>query len=452
MSEGSMGAPTRHTIKWRDEEFLNETKLFTELERVFDLCHGCRRCFNLCDSFPRLFDLIDNSPSEEIDGVAKADYWKVVDACTLCDLCFMTKCPYVPPHEWDLDFPHLMLRARAFQFKHGKGHKKQERLGEMDKNGPLGVKLSGLANWATERSNTMTRTVMQVTHGVHKDAALPTFAKQTCRTQAKAQVLEINTQAPAHGVRKAVIYASCFGEYNDPAIVLDTRAVLAKNGIDAQIVYPECCGMPQLEQGDLARVASKARAIAASLKAYVTDGYDIVVPVASCALMLKFEWPLIEPDDENVKALSQATFDVTEYVVDLAAKQGLADGLKPLKGGVTAHIACHARAQNMGRKAQELLKLIPEMDITVIERCSGHGGSWGVTKEFFEVGMKIGAPVFRDAAKVDNAYVVSECPLARDQILQGLERKDKTIEGPGKALRHPVQLLARAYGLTPEEA
>jgi len=447
MSEGSLSTPTRHTINWQDEDFLNEDKLFTELERVFDLCHGCRRCFNLCDSFPRLFDMIDESESGEIDGVAKADYWKVVDACTLCDLCFMTKCPYVPPHEWDLDFPHLMLRARALQFNQGKTNKKQDKLTEMDKNGRLGVKMSGLANWASKRENGLTRPIMEAVLDVHKDAALPQFAKQSCRDRAKAEAVEINKHAPAFGKRKAVIYASCFGEYNAPDIVLDTRAVLAKNGVEAEIVYPECCGMPQLEKGDIAQVAGKARAIAATLKPYVQDGYDVVVPVASCTLMLKFEWPLIEPDDENVKALSVATYDATEYVVDIATKEGLADGLKPLEGGITAHIACHARAQNMGRKAQELLKLIPQTETTVIERCSGHGGSWGVTKEFFEIGMKVGAPVFRDAVKADNAYVVSECPLARDQIIQGMERKDKTLEGPGKALRHPVQLMARAYGL-----
>ncbi|HEY9078703.1 (Fe-S)-binding protein [Magnetovibrio sp.] len=447
MSEGSLDAPTRHPLKWRDEDFYNEDKIFAELERVFDLCHGCRRCFNLCDSFPRLFDLVDESPTGEVDGVAKADYWKVVDACTLCDLCFMTKCPYVPPHEWDLDFPHLMLRARALQFKQGKTNKKQDKLTKMDSNGPLGVKFSGLANWASRRENGLTRSIMEMTHDVHKDAELPTFAKKKCSDRAKAEPIEVNASAPAHGKRKAVIYASCFGEYNDPDIVMDTRAVLAKNGIAAEIVYPECCGMPQLEQGDMASVANKAKTIAKTLKPYVDDGFDIVVPVASCALMLKFEWPLIEPDDENVKALSTATYDATQYVVDIAEKEGLADGLKPLSGGITAHIACHARAQNMGRKAQELLKLIPETQTTVIERCSGHGGSWGVTKEFFEVGMKVGGPVFRDAAKADSAYVVSECPLARDQIVQGLERKDKKVEGPGKALRHPVQLIARAYGL-----
>ncbi|MFC1673213.1 (Fe-S)-binding protein [Pseudomonadota bacterium] len=446
MREGSLSAPTRHALKWRDADFYDEEKLFVELERVFDLCHGCRRCFNLCDSFPRLFDMIDESPSEELDGVAKADYWKVVDACTLCDLCFMTKCPYVPPHEWDLDFPHLMLRARAIQFKKGQTNKKQDKLTELDKNGPLGVKLSGLANWASKRENGLTRSIMAKTHDIHPDAALPEFSKQTCRDRAKSEPVQVNAAAPAKG-RKAVIYASCFGEYNDPDIVLDARAVLAKNGIEAEIVYPECCGMPQLEQGDMERVAGKARAIAATLKTYVDDGYDIVVPVASCALMLKFEWPLVEPDDANVQALSQATFDVTEYIVDIAEKEGLAEGLQPLEGGVTAHIACHARAQNMGRKAQELLKLIPETETTIIERCSGHGGTWGITNEFFETGMKVGAYVFRDAVKADNAYVVSECPLARDQIIQGMERKDATVDGPGKALRHPVQVLARAYGL-----
>ncbi|MBL4615734.1 MAG: glycerol-3-phosphate dehydrogenase [Magnetovibrio sp.] len=447
MREGSLSAPTRHQLKWQEKDFHDETKVMAEMERVFDLCHGCRRCFNLCDSFPTLFDLIDESATGELDGVDKADYGKVVDGCTLCDLCFMTKCPYVPPHEWNIDFPHLMLRARAVKFKKGQSNKKQDMLGEMDKNGPLGVKLSGLANWATQRSNGLTRSIMQVTHGVHKDATLPQFAKQTCQARAKAETLSINATAPAYGQRKAVIYASCFGEYNDPDIVLDLRKVLAKNGIKVDIVYPECCGMPQLEQGDLERVAAKARALALALKPYVDDGFDIVVPVASCALMLKFEYPLIETHDENVKALSQATFDATEYVCAIADKEGLAEGIKPLEGGVTVHIACHARAQNMGRKAQQLMKLIPDTATTVIERCSGHGGSLGVTKDFFETGMKVGTAVFRAAAKADNAYVVSECPLARDQILQGLERKDQALNGPGRALRHPVQLLARAYGL-----
>ncbi len=446
MVEGGLGAPVRHMLKWDEDEFTDKNKLFGELERVFDLCHGCRRCFNLCDSFPRLFEMIDESATGELDSVDQKDFLKVADACTLCDMCFMTKCPYVPPHEWDLDFPHLMLRVRAYQFKNALTNKKQDKLVEMDKNGPLGVKFSGLANWASKRSNTLMRMIMEATHGVHRDAVLPTFSAQTCQTRAAAEAVTVNAAAPA-AQRKAVLYASCFGEYNDPDIVLDTRAVLAKNGIDAEIVYPQCCGMPQLEQGDLARVAAKAKAISATLASFVEQGYDIVVPVASCALMLKFEWPLIAPEDENVMALSRAVFDATQYIVDIAQKEGLADGLQPLDGNVTVHIACHARAQNMGRKAEELLRLIPENKSQIIERCSGHGGSWGVMKPFFEVGMKIGAPVFRDAAKTDSTYMVSECPLAREQIVQGMERKGAHLKDAGVTLRHPVQLIARAYGL-----
>jgi len=446
MREGGLKAPVRHPIAWRDVDFTDEGKVFDELERVFDLCHGCRRCFNLCESFPRLFDLIDHSETGELDSVKKADYWSVVDACTLCDMCFMVKCPYVPPHEWDLDFPHLMLRARAVQFKNGETNPKQDRLTEMDTNGPLAVKVSGLVNWASHTGNALTRPIIEATQGIHRDADLPDFAKQTCQTRAQSEPVVINEQAPAQQ-RKAVIYASCFGEYNDPEIVLDTRAVLAKNGIQAEIVYPECCGMPQLEQGDVGRVAKKARTVAVALKSWVDQGYDVVVPVSSCALMLKFEWPLLEPDDENVTALAAATYDVTEYMVDIATSEGLADGLSPLVGGITVHIACHARAQNMGRQAQKLLKRIPDTKIKVIERCSGHGGSWGIMKENYESAIKVGGPVFRQAMTADSAYLVSECPLARDHILQGLERQGSGLEGAGKAFRHPVQLLARAYGL-----
>ncbi len=446
MREGSLDAPTRHPIAWRDADFYDGEKLDAELRRVFDICHGCRRCFNLCDSMPSLFDLIDESDTGELDSVDSKDFKPIIDACTLCDMCFLTKCPYVPPHEFNLDFPHLMLRARAQQLKNRKNDKKANRLTQMDLNGPLAIRYSGIANWASKRGNGLTRPLLESVAGIAKDAALPEFAKQSCREQAAARPVEVNQKAPGFG-RKAVIYASCFGEYNAPEIVLATRDVLAKNGVETEIVYPECCGMPQLEQGDLARVAFKAKAISQSLASWIEKGYDVVVPVASCALMLKFEWPLIEPEDGHVKALSEATFDATEYVVDLAKSTGLCDGMSAVDGGVTAHISCHSRAQNMGRKAQELLALIPDMNATIIERCSGHGGTWGVMKNNFEVGMKVGGPVFRDAAKAGSKYVVSECPLARDQITQGLERKDAPMEEETLALRHPIQIMALAYGL-----
>ena len=445
MAEGSLGAPQRHPIPWNEAEFHDAGKLDLELRRVFDICHGCRRCFNLCDSFPRLFDLVDESATGELDSVDSASFKSVVDACTLCDLCFMTKCPYVPPHEFDLDFPHLMLRYRSAELAAGKVGFTPRQLAKTDLNGKMGCAVSSMANWATKCTNTVTRPLMESTIGVHRDAALPQYHGKTFVGRARSEPAEVNREAPAYG-RKAVLYATCFVNYNNPDIGMATRGVLARNGVETEVVYPTCCGMPQLEHGDLARVAERARTVAGELKGWIDKGYDVVSLVPSCTLMLKFEWPLIVPGDADVERLSAATFDASEYVVDLAKKEGLAEGLTPLEGGVTVHIACHARAQNMGQKATEMLRLLPETNVAAIERCSGHGGSWGVMKDNFEVALKIGKPVARQAAKNAAAFVVSECPLAREHILQGMERLDGNTPEV-EHLQHPVQLIARAYGI-----
>lgn len=449
MPEGSLGAPTRHPVAWRDEDFYDEEKLDAELRRVFDICHGCRRCFNLCDSFPRLFDMIDEAGDAELDGVPSADFKKVADACTLCDMCFMTKCPYVPPHEFNLDFPHLMLRYRAVELRQGKVPFTDRQLTETDRNGRLGCGVSGLANWATRRGNGLTRPVMQAVAGVHRDAELPRYASRTFAKEAAAKAPAVNRDAPAHG-RKAVLYATCFANYNEPAIARAARAVLAHNGVETTVCYPECCGMPQLEHGDLERVAGKARRVALELGKWIDEGYDIVAPVPSCALMLKFEWPLILPEDEAVQRLAQATSDIPEYIVDIATREGIAKGLRPLDGEVTLHVACHARAQNMGQKAVQMLRLIPDAKVKVIERCSGHGGSIGVKREFFDVAMKVGRPVARQAAKNASPFMVSECPLARAHVLQGMEAEGADT-GTVRAFTHPVQVLAHAWGLGEED-
>ncbi len=438
MREGSLEAPTRHPIPWRDEAFYDSEKLDAELRRVFDICHGCRRCFNLCDSFPRLFDLIDDSPTGELDSVDSADFAPIVDACTLCDMCFLTKCPYVPPHDFDLDFPHLMLRYRAVEHRAGKIGFIERQMTETDRNGRLGRAFSGIANWGMDTS------ALRGLAGIAKEAALPKFNARTFEDRAKAEAPRVNADAPAHG-RKAVIYATCFANYNIPAIGMAALNVLAVNGVETVVVHPECCGMPQLEHGDLGRVAKSAAHVAAEMKGWIEKGYDVVSLISSCSLMLKFEWPLILPENEDVKRLATATFDIAEYVVDIASKEGLAPGLAPLAGDVTLHIACHARAQNMGRKGAELLKNIPNTKVDVIERCSGHGGSWGVMKDNFEVALKVGKPVARTAVKNKPGHVVSECPLARDHILQGMERLDGETKALGVS-HHPIQLLAEAYG------
>jgi glycerol-3-phosphate dehydrogenase subunit C len=444
MREGSLEAPTRHNIDWQDADFYDRAKIDAEMHRIFDICHGCRRCFNLCDSFPRLFDLIDNSSSGELDTVDPADYRKVVEACTLCDMCLMTKCPYVPPHAFNVDFPHLMLRYRAADFREGKVSWSQRRLVETDRNGKLAGAVAPLANWAARTANHLTRPAMEKLAGVDRRAELPGFHSRSFLARARAAPA-VNEAAPAFG-RKAVLYATCFVNYNSPEIGEATRAVLAKNGVATEVLYPGCCGMPQLEQGDLGRVAENARKIAAALAACLDDGYDVVALVPSCALMFKFEWPLLLPKDEAVKRLAHATFDVSEYVVDIARKEGLAPGLEALSGGVSLHLACHARAQNMGAKAAEMLRLLPQSDVAVIERCSGHGGSWGVLKGNFETALKIGKPVARQAAGNAKRFVASECPLAAAHIVQGMQVLGDAARAPARAF-HPIELFARTYRL-----
>jgi glycerol-3-phosphate dehydrogenase subunit C len=450
MREGSLDAPVRHPLNWQDPEFTDMDKIMPEMDRVFDICHGCRRCFNLCDSFPILFDLIDEAPSGELDTVDKADYKKVVDACTLCDMCFMVSCPYVPPHEFDLDFPHLMLRYRAAEQRQGKGEPGlADQMTKTDRNGKLGAILPALANWAMKVDNAMTRPLMERLAHVHREAWLPKFHSDTFEDRARGETPELNAEAPAKG-RKAVLYATCFVNFNEPGTGSAARHVLAKNGVETEVVYPECCGMPQLEQGKIEDVAGKAKRIAGEMKGWIEQGYDVIALTPSCALMLKFEWPLMLPDDEDVKRLSHATFDITEYVVDIANKEGLAEGLGPLDGGVALHIACHARAQNMGMKARDMMKLIPEADIKMLPRCSGHGGSWGVRVEHFDQAMKVGKPAMRDALKAEKKYVSSECPLAGLHIQQGMAKlAADNAEGPqptSEKARHPIELFARAYG------
>ena len=441
--EGSTEAPTRHAIDWRSEAFYDFDAIEKELERVFDICHGCRRCFNLCDSFPRLFDMIDESETGELDSLdPKTDYKPVVDACTLCDMCFMTKCPYVPPHEFDLDFPHLMLRYRAAEFRRNGAELGERELSQMDRNGKLARAAAPIANWASARGNGFARGVMSATLGLDADAELPKFHTTTFLHRAEAEPAPPNEDAPAFG-RKAALYATCFVNYNNPTTGEAARAILAHNGVETEAVYPACCGMPYLEHGDLDKVAKQAETVSAAFASWIDQGYDVVALTASCGLMMKFEWPLILPDNPEVKRLSEAVFDIDEYIVDIAKTEGLAAGLQPLDGGVTAHMACHARAQNMGAKSAELLRLIPESKVDVVERCSGHGGTFGVMKETRELAVKVARPATRQIKKAGNKYLSSDCPLACKHLMQ----ETQGAEGAPQRAAHPVELFAHAYGL-----
>ncbi|MEZ5839359.1 MAG: heterodisulfide reductase-related iron-sulfur binding cluster [Hyphomicrobiales bacterium] len=441
--EGSTEAPTRHPLNWQDESFYDLDAIEKEMTRVFDICHGCRRCFNLCESFPRLFDMVDESPTGEIDGLdPKRDYPKVDEACTLCDMCYMTKCPYVPPHEFDLDFPHLILRYRAAMLRQKGVPFTVNQLSQTDRNGKLAAPVAGLANWGSKRGNGLTRPLLEATLGIDKDVELPKYHSKVFSKNAAATKPALNTKAPAHG-RKAVLYATCFVDYNQPSTGIAAQAVLAHNGVETEVVYPACCGMPHLEHGDIAKVAESARKVSAELVQWIDKGYDVISLTASCGLMLKFEWPLILPEDETVKKLAGAVKDISEYVVDIAKKEGLAEGLSPIEGGVTMHMACHARAQNMGQKAAEMLRFIPETKVDVVERCSGHGGTFGVLKETRGCAVKVAKPAANQVKQKGNKQLCSECPLAAKHLAQVLNDGGTAI-----AHGHPIEIFARAYGTT----
>jgi Fe-S oxidoreductase len=442
--EGSLEAPKRHPIAWKQADYCNEEGLFGELERVFDICHGCRRCVNLCNAFPTLFDLVDESETMEVDGVAKADYWKVVDQCYLCDLCFMTKCPYVPPHEWNVDFPHLMLRAKAFKFGKGEVRLRDKILSSTDALGKLAAIPVVAQAVNTANRNGAARAVLQSVLGVDKRRELPPYAPARFRSRAK-----VGEKWPVRdGERtpgQVAIFSTCYVNYNEPGIGHDLVAVLAHNEIPSVLARQEaCCGMPKLELGDLEGVERLKDANIPALVELARAGYAILAPVPSCALMFKQELPLMFPGDDAVQTVADAMFDPFEYFV-LRHRDGLlkTDFTKPL-GKIAYHIPCHGRVQNIGQKTREMLQLVPGTEVTTIERCSGHDGTWGVKVEHFEQSMKIGRPVFRQAAQVVPDFISSDCPIAARHIQQGIRDGGTELKAE-KA--HPLTLLRKAYGL-----
>ena len=440
--EGGTQAPTRHPIDFNHPDFLDQKKLDDEMRRVFDICHGCRRCFNLCDSFPKLFETIDESKNENVESLSSDQFAPVVDACTLCDMCFMTKCPYVPPHEFDLDFPHLMLRYRALQKKQNKLASIPMQLAKIDRNAKIGVMFSVFINWVTNIKSKFLRKILELITGIDKKVKLPTYNSETFTNYFRKNNKSINIETPTKD-RKVVIYSTCFVNFNKKDTGIAALKVLKKNGVEVQEAYPGCCGMPFLEQADLSKVVEQAKKVSKDLLEWVDKGYRVITLTASCGLMLKFEWPLLLPNDENVKKLSKNVSDIDEYIVDISDKEGLAKGLGEIDGGVTVHHACHARAQNMGIKARDMLKLIPNIKIDVVERCAGHGGTFGVMKATHNLALKVGRPTARKIKNNNNKYMVSDCPLAAKHLKQ-LEQDTKISND--EAL-HPIELLARAYKL-----
>jgi Fe-S oxidoreductase len=439
--EGSLAAPTRHAIAWRDPDFFDEASLLKELERVYDLCHGCRRCFSLCNAFPLLFDAIDESPSGELDKVEKKVYWEVVDHCYLCDMCYMTKCPYVPPHPWNIDFPHLMLRAKAVNFRKGETRLRDRILSSTDLVGSIaGIPVVSQVVNAVNGSS-IGRRMLDKALGVHPEAPVPDYYSDSGRSRvARGDTPGLEAKPTPETRGRVALFATCYCNRNEPYIDADLAAVFRHNGIPVTVVPQErCCGMPKLELGDLESIEEAKRVNIPALAALVDQGCDIVAPIPSCVLMFKQELPLLYPDDPQVQKVKAAMFDPFEYLM-LRHKAGLlrTDFARPL-GRVSYHVPCHLRVQNLGLKTRDVLRLIPGTEVEAIERCSGHNGTYGVKREYRDISMKIGRPVFGKVQAAAPDFYSSDCPMAGHQIESG-------IEGD-KPPTHPLTLLRMAYGL-----
>lgn len=439
--EGSLEAPTRHALAWQDAQFYDHVALDKELERIFDICHGCRRCFNLCNSFPTLFDLIDESKSGELEGVDKKDYWKVIDHCYLCDMCYMTKCPYVPPHPWNVDFPHLMLRAKAVKNREGHVRFRDKVLSSTDTVGNIaGIPVVAQVVNAVNRS-AAGRKLLDAALGVHPEAPIPEYRSRTLRSQLRKQSDAVPAAQPAGGTRgKVALFATCYINRNEPQIGLDLAAIFRHNGIEVGLAEKEsCCGMPKFELGDLQAVADLKAKNVPQLVAMIDRGYDIVAPIPSCVLMFKQELPLMFPDDADVAKVRDNIFDPFEYLALRHKAGALRTDFKRSLGKISYHVACHLRVQNLGLKTRDILQLVPETIVEPIERCSGHDGTYGVKRQFRETSMKIAKPAIQRVESSGADFYSSDCPMAGHQIESGLTRESAPV--------HPLTLLRMAYGL-----
>ena len=439
--EGSLQAPTRHPLGQNHPDFYNEEKVFDELERVFDICHGCRRCVSLCNAFPTLFDLVDESSTMEVDGVNRVDYWAVVDHCYLCDLCYLTKCPYVPPHEWNVDFPHLMLRAKALGFKQGRNKLRDKLISSTDRLGSF-ASIPIVANVVNAvNKNEHTRALLETAIGIHAEARLPEYHSRTLskrlrqhKTDPAKAVVSNKTQG------KIAIFGTCYGEYNEPHLGEDLLAVFEHNDIPTMVIPDTaCCGMPKLELGDLDSVKYLKDQNMPVLSKLVDEGWDIISPVPSCTLQFKQELPLIFPEDERVIKVQQAFYDPFEYLMLRHKADLLKTEFAQSIGKISYHVACHQRVQRIGMKTRDILSLIPGTEIDTIERCSGHDGTYAIKQEFHRVAMKIAKPVVNRIKKFEPDAYTSDCPMAGHHLSEGL--------ADGSETRHPISLLRQAYGI-----
>lgn len=409
--------------------FWDESAVESELKRVSDICNGCRRCFNLCPSFNDLFARLDR---QEIDGDAekltRADLRNVTDLCYQCKLCF-NHCPYTPPHRWEVDFPRLMLRAKAVQTRRD-GQSFQDRfLGQVDRVGRLGNLFAPLTNWLNR--NALSRRFMEKAIGIHRNRILPDYASQTFQQWFDRHAGKRSSEAG----KKVLLFYTCSVNFNEPEIGKACVRVLERNGVEVRCPEQRCCGMPFLDGGDIKATQSNAEANVASLGPWVVQGYDIVVPGPTCSYMLKREYPWLLKS-ESAKAVAAKTFDICEYLMALHDQGKLDTQFTRGAGRIAYQIPCHLRAQNIGFKSRDLMQLIPGTSVQVFEKCAAIDGTWGLKAQYFDLSLKVAEPLLNAIREGAPDLTVSDCSLAALQIQQGTRVKPL----------HPIQVLDLAYG------
>ena len=425
---------TKHAYDPTDSRYYDEKDLRSEVERVFSLCADCRMCVKFCGSFPKMFGAIDDYCTEgkyaEVDTkkLKTEDVKQIVDLCFQCKLCYI-KCPYTPgDHEWSIDFPRLMARAKAQEVKKQGVSFGDRLLGNPDLLGKIGTAASPIANWANE--NPLNRQLLQSLAGIHKDKKLPAFASKTFAAQFSAHKQPVQGEPSA----KIAFFSTCYVNYNDPQIGLDTLEVMARNNVEVSFAYERCCGMPLWHNGDMQSAIEQARKNVADLLRFVNDGRTIVATNPTCSQMIRVEYPRLLGTDD-AKKVAAKTSDPMEFLARLAAEGKLNKNFKTGAGQVSYHMPCHLRAQNVGYKTRDVLALLPDTTIKVVEECSGHDGTWAMKTENFEQSLKWGRRAFDAMSEGDPKVTCSDCPLAAIQIEQGAGRRPM----------NPMQILAKSY-------
>ena len=406
--------------------YWDSAALQQELERVFEICQGCRLCFNLCPSFSELLNAVDRHEGD-VRQVTPAEVDRVIDTCYQCKLCYI-KCPYTPDdgHEFQLDFPRLLLRANAIRRK-ARGIPLPSRvLARPELLGEMARLTSGIANWANRQP--LLRVLMEHTLGIHREKLLPLFHGETFMDWRRKQ------PAPAGDASRAVLFVTCSMNYNNPQLGKDVVEVFARNGIALDCVKQNCCGMPAVEAGDMELVRRMARSNVDALLPYVRAGKKVLVADPTCSYMMRKEYPELVGWPE-AKETAAATMDVCEFLFQLKQEGKFNREFRSTPKKVAYHLPCHLKAQNIGFRSRDMMRLIPGCTIKLVDQCCGHDGTWAMKKEFFPLSRLAGKKAFDEMAAAEVDVLASDCPLAALQFDQALARRPI----------HPIQVLVRAY-------